>query len=94
MEDVGAGTSALFQSIEQLVEKSGLAGASLSGEKHKALAGSMPKRKLSQSGFMGARAAIETRIREDIEGVFSHAKEVEEVAKLPPWAEGRNGGIV
>lgn len=79
MEDVGTGTSALFQSIEQLGEKCGLAGAGLSGENHKALAGFNANKKLSQSGFMRARAAIETSIRGDMEGAFSHAKEVEKV---------------
>jgi len=66
VEDVGAGASALFQPIEELVKKSGLAGASLSGEDHEALAGFNAEEKLGQSGFMGARAAVETRIGCDL----------------------------
>ena len=47
VEDIGAGASALLQLIEQLVQKSGLASASFSGENHKALAGFNTEEQLS-----------------------------------------------
>ena len=46
VEDIGAGTSALLQPIEQFVNESGLTSASLSGENHEALASLNAKEKL------------------------------------------------
>jgi len=79
VEDIGAGTTALLEPIEQLVNKSGLTSAGLSGENHEALASLNAEEEFGQSGFMGAGATVETRIRGDMKGVLSHAKEVIEV---------------
>ena len=100
MENIRARASSQVQPVKDVVQKTSLAGASFSGENHKALAGFDAEEELGQSGFMGARAAVETRIGGDMEGVFTHAKEVEEMVvryvlgQTTPMGGGPNDGIV
>ena len=79
MEDVRGGAILPLQPIKELVQKSGFASASLSGENHESFARLNTEQKLGQSGFLGARGIVKARIGGDVEGVLAQAKEAEEM---------------
>ena len=79
MKDISGGAILPLEPVEELIQESGFATAGFSRENHEAFARLNAEEKFGQSGFLGARGIVKTRIRGNVEGVLTQAKEAEEM---------------
>src|SRR5580704_6059079 len=71
VEDVSSRAFAAVQPVEEIVQKTGLTGASLAGEDKNALASLNAGKEFDQSRLMSRGGVVKTRVRRNVKGIFT-----------------------